>query len=144
MGKRLQVQLLPNWAQMDNPDGPDTFYRTDSDDSGALQVSLYAEYKSGKVPNPSTRDLVELAQEHGERHNAGTLVQTSSGQCGLGNYGSAIFQSKEYPRIQFWYLSNGGDFVLATHTCTVEPEAAEVAEAQEIVGILGLSAGKQA
>jgi hypothetical protein len=144
MGKRLQVQLLPNWAQTDNPDGPATFYRTDSDDSGALQVSLYAEYKGGKAPDPSTKDLIELSQGHGERHNAGDLVETSSGECALGSYGSAVFRSKEYPRIQFWYLSNGSDFVLATHVCTVKPEPAEVAEAQQIVGMLGLSAGKRA
>jgi hypothetical protein len=131
--------LLPNWAQSDNPDGPATFYRTDSDDSGALQASLYAEYTGGKVPNPSPADLTELAQGHGQRHDAGELVGTDSGACDLGSYGAAVFRSPEYPRIQFWYLSNGRDFVLATHVCTVEPEAAEVSEAQQIVGMLGLS-----
>ena len=47
MGKRLQVRLLPNWTQAENPDGPATFYRTDSSDAGALQVSV-AEYMGGK------------------------------------------------------------------------------------------------
>jgi hypothetical protein len=131
--------LLPNWAQADNSDGPATFYRTDSDDSGALQVSQYAEYNGGKVPNPTYNDLIELAQDHGQRHNAGELVGTDSGACALGSYGAAAFRSAEYPRIQFWYLSNGRDFILATHICTVEPEAAEVTEAQQIVGMLGLS-----
>ena len=62
-----------------------------------------------------------------------------SGACDLGTYGAAVFRSTDYPRIQFWYLSNGRDFVLATYVCTSEPEAAEVAEAQRIVGLLGLS-----
>jgi hypothetical protein len=139
LAKRLQVKLLPNWAQSDNPGGPATFYRTDSDDSGALQVSLYAEDTGGKVPNPTPDDLVKLAQGHGQRHDAGELVGTHSGSCDLGSFGAAVFRSAEYSRIQCWYLSNGRDFVLATHVCTVEPEATEVSEAQQIVGMLGLS-----
>src|SRR5690349_4720486 len=112
MAKRLQVRLLPNWAQADNPDGPATFYRTDSDDSGALQVSLYAEYTGGRVPNPSAEDLIELARGHGQRHDVGELVESLSGACSLGTYGAAVFRSAEYPRIQFWYLSDGRDFIL--------------------------------
>jgi hypothetical protein len=139
VAKRLQVRLLPNWAQADNPDGPVTFYRCDSGDSGSLQVSLYAEYMGGKVPNPSPDDLIELAQDHGQRHNAGELVGTHSGACDLGSFGAVVFRSAECPRFQLWYLSNGRDFVLATHICTVEPEAAEVFEAQQIVDMLGLS-----
>ena len=125
--------------QADNPDGPATFYRTDSDDSGALQVSLYAEYTGGKVPNPSPDDLVALAQGHGQRHDAGELVGTHSGACVLGRFGAAVYRAAEYPRIEVWCLCNGRDFVLATHICTVEPEAAEVSEAEEIVGMLMLS-----
>jgi hypothetical protein len=140
VSKRLQVRLLPNWAQADNPDGPGaTFCRTDSDESGSLQVSLYAEYTSGTVPNPSPDDLIELAQGHGQRHDVGELVGTDSGACDLGTFGTAMFRSAEWPRTQLWYLSNGRDFVLATHICAVEPEAAEVSEAQQIVGTLGLS-----
>jgi hypothetical protein len=138
VAKRLRVFLLPNWAQADNPDGPATFYRTDSDDSGALQVS-YAEYKACKVPNQSPDDLVEFAQGSGQRHDAGELVGTHSGACVLGSFGAAVFRSAEYPRIQVWWVCNGRDFVLATHIGTVEPEAAEVSEAQEIVGMLLLS-----
>src|SRR5262249_381520 len=106
---------------------------------GALLVSVD---KSGKVPNPSTKDLIELAQAHGERHNVGKLVETLSGACDMGNYGSAVFRSTEYPRIQIWYLSNGRDFVLATYVCTAQPEAEEVAQAQQIVSMLRLSADK--
>lgn len=139
MDKRLRVRLLANWAQDVNSDGPATFYRTDSDDSGALQVSLYAEYTGGKHPNPSLDDLIELAQGHGRRHDVGQVICTDSGACDLGSYGTVVFRSAEYPRIQFWYLSNGRDFVLATYVCTIEPAAAEVSEAQQIVSMLALS-----
>src|SRR5262245_30083387 len=134
MAKRLRVRLLPNWADgsRDNPGGPATFYRTDSEVSGALQLSLLTEYVGGQVPNPTGGELIELAQGHGEHYEAGELVQTGSGACHLGTFGTAIFRSDEYPRIQFWYLSNGRDFVLATHVCTVEPDNVEVAEAQQI------------
>lgn len=140
MGKQLQIRLLPNWAEMENPDGPITFYCTDSENSGALQVSLYAEYKSGKIPNASVTVLIELAKAHGERHNAGELLGSDGGACDLGTYGTAIFSSPECARFQLWYLSNGRDFVLATHICMTEPEPVEIAEAQEIVGMLQLLA----
>ena len=62
---------------------------------------MYAEYKSGKVPNPSPTALIKLAQDHGERHDVGTLVETSRGECDLGSYRSAVFRSKEYARIEY-------------------------------------------
>lgn len=139
MAKRVQVRLVWNWEQIANPEGPATFIRADTDEPGVLQVSLYAEYKSGKTPNPTARDLIELACGHGERHAVGELVETSSGVCDLGTFGSAVFQSEEYAREQFWYLSNGWDFVLATLICTTEPDPDEVAEAQQIVQMLTLS-----
>jgi hypothetical protein len=139
VAKRLRVFLLPNWAQADNPNGPATFYRTDSDESGALQMSSYAEYNAGKVPNELSDDLVEFAKRLGQRHDAGELLGTDSGACFLGRFGAAVFRSAKYLRSQFWLLSNGRGFVLATHICAVEPEAAEVSEAQEIVGTLMLS-----
>jgi hypothetical protein len=139
MRKRVAVRLLPNWASADNPGGPATFVRTGTQDAGALQVSLLAEYTGGKPPQPTPDDLVKLARGHGERQDAGKLVETKSGPCQLGYFGTAVFHSAEFPRIQLWYLSNGYDFVLATHVCTVEPEDAEVTEAQQTVGMLGLS-----
>ena len=140
MAKRVQIRLLPSWTSADNPGGPATFIRHASHDSGALQVSLMAEYTEGELPHPTPQDLVELAECHGARQDAGELVETDSGACQLGSFGTAVFQSSEYPRIQLWYLSNGYDFVLATHVCSTEPEAAEVKEAQQIVGMCGLSA----
>jgi hypothetical protein len=139
MSKQLRVKLLPNWTTEKNPDGPATFVRTDSQDSGALQASLMTEYTGGKAPLPTVEGLIDLAQGHGERHAVGELVETAGGACALGRFGTAVFRSEEFPRMQLWYLSNGHDIVLASYICCTEPEPAEVEEAQQIVGTLGLS-----
>lgn len=139
MAKRLQVRLLPNWARAENAGGPATFYRADHDDSGALQVTLSAEYTGGEVPNPSPEYLVALARRLGRQNDAGDLVEEASGACALGTFGTAVFRSEATPRFQLWFLSNGRDFVLATHICVAEPEPAEVVEARRIVEMLGLS-----
>jgi hypothetical protein len=128
VAKRLREFLLPILVQADNPDGPATVFRSDSEDSGALQVS-HAEYKACKLPNQSPIEIVEFTQGYGQRHGAGELVGAYSGACVLIRFGAAVFPSAEYRRIQVWCLCNGRDFVLATHICTVEPEAAEVSEA---------------
>ena len=52
--------------------------------------------------------------------------------------GSAIFRHREFPRMQFWQLSNGRDFILVTYISPAEPDPQEVAEAQEIVDCLDL------
>lgn len=141
MAKQLEIRLLPNWADVsgENPGGPATYARTNSKGSGALQVSLAAEYRGGRVPNPSQQDLIRLAQGYGESQQAGSLVSAASGDCQLGTYGTAVFRSAANPHLQLWLLSNGRDFVLATHVCVVEPETAECTEAQQIVSMIGLS-----
>lgn len=138
MAKKVQVRLLPRWAQMPNPNGPASFTRDDLDEPAVLQVSLHAEYRSGPAPNPTVADLIELAQGLGRRHDAGEVVESFGGECELGRLGSVVFRSNKYPRIQFWYLSNGFDFVLATLVCSKEPEPDELKEAGEIVGRLAL------
>jgi hypothetical protein len=108
---------------------------------GALQISLQAEYVGGKDPNPNVGDLIDLARGHGESHEAGELVETFGGSCSLGEFGSAIFSSAEFPHTQLWYLTNGLDFVLATFVCTEKPGTDEIAEAQEIVSWVELTKG---
>ena len=141
MGKRLKIHLLPNWMDQsrNNPGGPPTFTRANSADSGALQISFAAEYRGRQVPNPSAQDLIGLARRHGENWGIGELIETTSGSCTLGKFGSAVFRSSKCPRVQLWCLSNGYDFVLATHVCCVDPDPAEVGEAQDIVSMVDLS-----
>jgi hypothetical protein len=138
---RLKVKLLPGWKQHDNPDGPATYYRSSSHSPGALQIS-WLEYKGGKLPNPSIDDVKRSAREFGENHKFGKLIDSTGGTCDFGSLGSAVFSSAEHPRIQNWFLSNGKDFIMVTHICTVEADAIEVQEAQAIVRMLTL--GKSA
>lgn len=138
---RLNVRLPEGWADHshENPDGPPTYLRDLSDEPGPLQISLTL-YEGGEIPNPSEQTLVEMCRELGEQHALGRPTQENSGECAFGKFGTVIFRTSESPRIQFWRLSNGKDFVLATHVCSVEPEPVEVQEAEQIVKALTLEA----
>ncbi|MHC4215721.1 MAG: hypothetical protein ACYSWP_20430 [Planctomycetota bacterium] len=134
MRKRIKITLLPGWIDYssENPEGPATYLRDASEVPGAFQVSL-AEHIGREIPNPSLEDFVELASKTGETTGATEVIETVSGECRFGRFGSAVMRSKEYSRIQVWYLSEGYDFILATHICTENPDQTELAEVQEIV-----------
>jgi hypothetical protein len=136
MPKSLRINLPPTWSDhsAENPDGPPTYLRDSSDTPGPLQVS-WAWYKSGKVPNPTDQDLIDLARAS-QKTFGGELLSTSSGACAIGRYGTVVLRTADMPRIQVWRLSNGRDIVTVTHICPVELEADEVAEAQLIVELL--------
>src|SRR5689334_21606780 len=68
---RLKIQLFPNWAAQNNPDGPATFCRQAS--SNAFQVS-WAEYSGGKPPNVTTDGLKQLASDFVPRSGFGKAV----------------------------------------------------------------------
>jgi hypothetical protein len=63
----------------------------------------------------------------------GSQSARQCGPCVFGNMGTAVFSSPEFPRFQAWYISNGRDFIIASHTCAQEPDPEEVAEVQFIV-----------
>ena len=133
----LKIKLPKGWSDYDNPDGPPTYVRELSETPGPLQIS-WAEYKKGEIPNPSANDLKEMAEDFGEKHGFGDLVESSNNPCEFGTMGTAVFRSGEHPRIQVWHLSNGKDFITVTHICPTEPDPIEVREAQEIVRTLTL------
>ena len=132
---RLKIELFPNWAQHDNPDGPATFCRTDG--AGAFQVS-WAEHTAGKPPNIAAESCLAMAKTFGEKNNLGELIESNSGSCRYGLYGTATFRSDRDPRIQIWFISDGTNCIMATHVCNVDPDAAEVTEAQQIASTLAL------
>lgn len=136
----IRAKLPRGWSDhsLENPDGPATFLRDISSEPSVLQVS-FALQKAGEIPNPSREDLVKLANKTGEDMLLGNLIETSSGKCAFGIFGTAIFKSKQNPRTQIWYLSDGSNFILATHICVGDPQAEEVAEAQRIVSNLYIS-----
>jgi hypothetical protein len=134
----LHIRLPKGWSAYDNPDGPPTYVRALSETPGPLQIS-WAEYQGGAVPNPSADDLKRMAEESGEKHDFGDLVESSSAPCVFGTMGTAVFRSSEYPRIQVWQLSNGRDFIMVTHISPSEPDPVETREAQEIVRTLTIA-----
>jgi len=132
--KNLNVKLPKGWSDYTHEykNGLRTFLRHDSKESGVIQISVVS-YKNGEIPNPSCKDLVELAKKTGENIPAGDVIETLSGNCTFGIYGTAIFKSEEFHRTQVWYLSDGYNFILATYICTATPEAEEISEAQDII-----------
>ena len=132
----VKVQLPNGWSDHSR-ENPGTYLRDDSAVPGPLQVSV-ALYEGGEIPNPSEQDLVDMCRELGAQQNCGEALETGSGRCVFGNFGTAVFRTAEDPRIQLWRLSNGRDFVLVTHICPAEPDAKEVAEADQIVQSLTL------
>lgn len=141
MKKRLQITLPHGWADCseENEGGP-TYLRELSADPGPLQVS-WAEYTGGKVPDPSADDLAEMSRDLGADQDFGELIECAGGACDFGRLGTAIFRSQEQ-RVQIWHLSNGKDFITATHIGPRDPDPEELREVQEIVRTLNLAEGK--
>jgi hypothetical protein len=137
MPKRLQVSLLPEWADYShtNPDGGPTFYRRGSEPDNPLQLS-WAWYRGGKEPRPTDEALIRLSSRTFDRVDGFELRETAAGPCAIGRFGTAVARAAGLPRLQSWHLSNGLDFLMVTHVCGTEPTAAEVAEAQQIVAAL--------
>jgi hypothetical protein len=140
---RLAVELPRGWLDVshENPGGPSTFARDGDQASGALQLSVQAEYRGGVVPNPRAEDLVAFAEGVATKGGDTEVRGRSSGRCALGLYGTVLCRVPGYSWCQVWVLSNGTDFVLATHTCVEEPSEAEVNEASWVVKNVTLTHG---
>jgi hypothetical protein len=133
---RLKIELPTTWAQADNPDGPATFFRPDG--QGSFQVS-WAEYRGGTLPTDVTADnLKQMAERFGQSKDFGKIIESSGGSCRYGVYGTAVFCSAEYPRLQVWFVSDGRDHIMATHICCAQPDPCEIAEVRQIAAGLAL------
>jgi hypothetical protein len=130
------VPLPEAWLDVSkrNSNGPSTYVRKEfkSNLKNHLQFSL-TNYGSGKIPNPSKKDLVTLARNSGLKANFGEITKINSGTCKFGIFGTAIFRSMENPITQVWYLSNGKDFILASYICQEAPRIFELQEVENIV-----------
>src|SRR5262249_49496063 len=133
-GMRLKIQLPTTWSQQSNPNGPATFSRLGS--SSAFQVS-WAEYSGGKLTDVTTDKLKGLATDFGQKQGFGEMLESSTGVCTFGMFGTAVFRSREH-RIQIWFISDGRDHIMATHISDPEPDASEIAEVQQIARSLAL------
>jgi hypothetical protein len=133
---RLKIELFQNWKQQENSNGPATFRRQGT--SGAFQVS-WAEYR-GKKPlhRVGVDELRQMVTSFGQDQKSGELVDSWSGSCRFGIFGTAVFRSEENPYHQFWFVTDGTDYIMATHICDREPEPSEVSEVQQIASSLAL------
>jgi hypothetical protein len=117
---RLRIELIPGWTDISqvDPEGPLTFVRDASEDSGALQVSIQAEYVGGNIPDASREALTSIVERVALKDPAAEFRGSSTGVCALGQYGTILVSLAGFSWFQVWVLSNGRDFVLATHTCS--------------------------
>ncbi len=139
---RLKIQLFRGWLQHDLPNAAATFYREGS--NNPFQVS-WAEY-TGKqtLPELTKKRLEEMAVNFGRENDFGKLVESDGDECRFGKLGTAVFSSEHHERIQVWFVSDGRDHIMATHICEQEPDAEEVAEAQQIAASLALGPDRSA
>jgi hypothetical protein len=133
--RRLRVDLPGNWLDISatNPGGAPTYCRREGGGRGALQISLQAEWKGGSLPDPTPDRLLELAERIALHQSACSIEAQSTGTCAIGSFGSVVARTPECAHMQVWVLSDGRDFVLATHVAMESPPEAEVAEAARIV-----------
>ena len=130
----FSIDLPDEWADTTadfEPGAPLTFTRTDVD-SGALQLSI-ASYKTGARPNPTTETLRELLSDFARSHNLKPLTELRTGTDPL-LLTAGVFTDGEFI-FAVWYLSDGTNFALATHT-KQELDHAEIAAADSIVRTL--------
>ena len=132
---RLKIQLPAAWTQQNNSKGPVTFCRRGS--GNAFQVS-WAAYRGRESLDVTAETLVEMATNLGQEQRFGDRLETASGDCRFGTFGTAVFRGAGHPRIQIWFISNGRDHILATHICDRDPRASEIAEVKQIANSLAL------
>ena len=119
---KLTFNLPKSWIDIsnENPDGPASFIRKQSDKNpGVLQIS-FAEYKSGEKPNPEYSDLIELSKGFNS-DNKYELIKTKSGDCNYGIYGLAEFKNEDFPFVSVWHISDNKSFVFSTYI-SVDPQ----------------------
>ncbi len=132
--KQLKLRIPPNWREASRELGVKitTLVRENSVESGALQFST-AWYVSGPVPNSGPAELIDLAKNitlNGAE--VGDIEDGYVGDCSLGTFATVISRPQGH-RLQVWCLSNGYDFVFATHTSAPKTESDECDEAGSIV-----------
>ena len=126
---RLIIQMPASWSQHENPQGPATYCRHES--TSALQVS-WSEYRGQRALRKlSAGELKQMATKFGREKGFGEeLVESSGGPCTFGSFGTAVFRSGSHPRMQVWIITDGRDYILATHICSDGPDPVEVQETQ--------------
>lgn len=131
---KLRIRFPKGWKDisMENPVGPPTFVNEIIKESGVLQIST-AEFLTGKFPNPSLADLIDLSRNVGLKNEFGRLENEESGNCKYGIFGNVQFSRPDLPHISIWHLSDGKDFVFATFIRTSLPDQEHINEVKDIL-----------
>jgi hypothetical protein len=140
--KRLIVNLPPNWreASAELAVGITTFLRSNSSDSGALQVST-GWYVKGPIPDPGPAQLIDIAKSiilNGV--SVHDIEDGRVGDCAIGTYATVIARASGN-RVQVWCMTNRYDFVFVTHAANGEPDSRELEEAERIVQSMAVENG---
>lgn len=135
MSKNLRITLPTNWisAEGECEDYPYRFYPKCKVQNSILDIT-FAEYKGGKLPNPTYEDLVKLAKGKSNLE----IVSVEYGDCKLGKYGTARFRLENVPFFQKWFLSNGKDIVIAEYQSLIEPADPDLQELNLIISSINL------
>jgi len=110
--------------------------RVSSQAPGLLQVSTFLNKDQKNLGDTSPVRLMEMAQSSGKTQPGGIFVSKEGGNCRFGHWGTSIFRGPAGERLQIWFLSDGHDFITATHLCKGQSDQQEVSEVHQI--ILGL------
>jgi hypothetical protein len=133
---RLKVRLYNGWRQLESREGPVTYFREGSSDSGALQFSV-AQHRPGPVPGAGEEMLIALCEKLTSKVRNRRDASSRSGKCEFGIFATVAVKGDSPAHFQAWVLSNHREFILVTHTCEKQPDPQEIAEANEIALMTG-------
>jgi hypothetical protein len=128
---RMIVTLPIDWVATgnDNAQGAEGMRWDDERAVGELLLCCPPGFEAGHSP----KALIGCAEYGAGNLEGGTITERASGPCAFGSFGAAVARTTDGGRLHVWVLSDGWDFILATHTCDREPDPAEIQGAQAIV-----------
>lgn len=133
MSPPFSFRLHEGWDDItDEVDGsppPWTFARPDGD--GAFQISIAGLYVGGKVPDPSSQDLMKmlLSSATAQEHDAATELLTEDGHLWIA---AATFRSLEW-HLRLWYFSDGYSVGQASLTTSSPARPEDLASCESMV-----------
>ncbi len=143
MSPPFSFRLHEGWDDItDEVDGsppPWTFARPDGD--GAFQISIAGLYVSGKVPDPSSQDLMTmlLSSATAQDHEAATELLTEDGHLRIA---AATFHSLEW-HLRLWYFSDGYSVGQASLTTRSPIHPVDLVECESMVRSIQIAAQEE-
>jgi hypothetical protein len=131
----ISVEPAGGWVDVSDdlaPDAPFTLVLPDGD--GAFQIST-ATYQRGPLPNAGLDELNDMLTSFGKSKGFGAPIEVVSyDQCVCAVGGS--FRTEDFVRA--WYVTDGRNFVFATHTSATNVPA-EIADCEAMIRTIRFS-----